>query len=456
MKPFVRRALLLVLAVLVLLPVAGYDFANRVQYHAGSAPGSWSPGPASFAAFLRLYPHAFTPASFRQAFGLPGDLTGRGQTIAIVEIENGFSQAALDVFDRDFHLPSTPVRVVDASGRPLPPAKATDETMLDVEWAHAIAPAARIAVIVWQVTGLRTGGARLAAALAAVRPDVVSASAIDAGPWALAAARAGVSLGWAPLAGYPAFVSSGDGGDGLGLPALLPAVAAVGGVSWGPAGPVPWLSSGGGFADWVVPRPSWQDGNPDPWRGVPDVAFVAGSPGLATYVRGWVDLEGTSAAAPEWAALWSLGDQLRVREGRAPLVGPAPPALYALARAHPAAFRQPAGLGGGPWNPVTGLGVPVASRFLPAFAGLPACCRASAAMPLGSLPVVVVLLLLGGALYTGAVGWPRRGDGRWPLWWLGLCAVGFAAYGLADGRWVYLAGSLGAFVLALVLAGLPA
>jgi hypothetical protein len=418
--------------VVALLPPAGFDFANRVPVHAGSPPGTSVPGPEDLAALLRIFPDAMTPSRFRQAFGLPAGPDGAGERIALVEIENGYDPAALKQFDTAFHLPPADVQVIDASTAPLGKPRAADETMLDAEWAHAIAPAAKLGIIVWVVPGLQTGEAQLARALAAFHPSVVSVSAVAAGPWAVAASRIGFSLGWAPIQDYPTFVSTGDGGEGLGLPSLMPGVAAVGGVTAaaGGQGWTAWGASGGGYADWVAPRPAWQGVNGSRWRGVPDVAWLAGAPGLVTYVRGWVDMEGTSAATPEWAALWALADQMRASRGLAPLAGPAPVALYTVAHDDPAAFVRPLGAPAGAWNPRTGLGIPQPRALLAGLAGLPAgCCRAAPG-EFGFLPLMAALVLAALALYLLAAGAPGRrmtamGQSAWVL---GLLATGASAY----------------------------
>ncbi len=426
------RVLLVLLAVVALLPPAGFDFSNRVPVHAGSPPGTAVPGPPNLAALLRIFPQAMTPARFRAAFGMPSQPDGAGQRIALVEVENGYDPAALAKFDAAFGLPAAHVQVIDASGAPLPKAKAADETMLDVEWAHALAPAATLGVIVWVVPGLQTGEAWLADALRAFRPTVVSVSAVAAGPWAVASARIGFSMGWAPIQAYPTFVSTGDGGQGLGLPSLMPGVAAVGGVAraaGSATGWAPWTQSGGGYADRVADRPAWQAVNASRWRGVPDVAWLAGAPGLVSYVRGWIDLEGTSAATPEWAALWALADQLRGQKGLPPLAAPAPAALYAVARQDPAAFVQPVGAAG-TWNPRTGLGMPQPRAMLAALAALPAGCCTAPPQPFGYLPAMAALTVAGAALYilaAGAPGW-RETDAGLVAWAVGLVATGTAAY----------------------------
>lgn len=453
------RLLLVALAVVVLLPPAGFDFANRVPVHAGSAPGTSVPGPPDLAVLLRTFPGVMTPDRFRKAFGVPTSPDGSGQRIALVEVENGYDAESLRRFDQAFGLPPAKVQVINASGGAKPAPRPADETMLDVEWAHAIAPGATLGVIVWVVPGLQTGERQLAHALASFHPTVVSVSAVAAGPWAVASARIGFSMGWAPILDYPTFVSTGDGGQGLGLPSLLPGVVAVGGITAAPGGGwTAWRASGGGFADLVASRPAWQRSNPSRWRGVPDVAWLAGGPGLATYVRGWVDMEGTSAATPEWAALWALADQMRAGKGLPPLTAPAPAALYEVARQDPGAFVRVKGDPPGRWNPRTGLGIPQPARLVRDLAALPAGCCRKPAPGLGFLRIMVALTALGLGLYLASAGNPRRRIGflGWGMWIAGLVATGASAYrqAMAGGHFDTLATVL--FLVAAGLAAVPA
>ncbi|HEV8063152.1 MAG TPA: CARDB domain-containing protein, partial [Gemmataceae bacterium] len=103
-----------------------------------------------------------TPPEIASAYGfdqikLPGGYTanGQGQTIAIIEIgytPPSYINSSLSAFDAgdaadglNFTLPAPPnVQEVDLSGGT--DAGSEDETLLDVEWAHALAPAANIIV----------------------------------------------------------------------------------------------------------------------------------------------------------------------------------------------------------------------------------------------------------------------------------------------------------------------
>src|SRR5581483_2521624 len=100
-------------------------------------------------------PTGYTPSQIRHAYGfdqitLSGGVVGdgTGTTIAIVDaFDNPNVANDLHTFDHQFGLPD-PVftKVNQTGGSTLPPPDAgwASETALDVEWAHAIAPKAKI------------------------------------------------------------------------------------------------------------------------------------------------------------------------------------------------------------------------------------------------------------------------------------------------------------------------
>src|ERR1700760_1775468 len=100
----------------------------------------------------------YTPAQIRHAYlfdqiTLPGGATanGQGQTIAIVDAFNDPNIAAdLNVFDSQFGLQAANLQIVNQTGGSTLPATDTGwagEISLDVEWAHAIAPGAKILLV---------------------------------------------------------------------------------------------------------------------------------------------------------------------------------------------------------------------------------------------------------------------------------------------------------------------
>jgi subtilase family serine protease len=102
----------------------------------------------------------YGPTQFQRAYDMPplyaAGLTGKGRTIVIVDSFGSPTVAAdLARFDSDFGLPAPPSLNVIAPAGPVPPFDPTDpemvgwaeETSLDVQYAHAMAPGAKILLV---------------------------------------------------------------------------------------------------------------------------------------------------------------------------------------------------------------------------------------------------------------------------------------------------------------------
>lgn len=349
---------LLTIVFVSLLYAFGFDAVNpghseggRGVHHGWDAPR----------AVERAFPSAFTPSSLRRRLlGPYARAGGAGVTVAILSAGDYAFEPFLARFDRAFHLPPARVSTYPRPARALVPS---EELSLDVELVHAMTPKARIVVVHWKWD---EGAKTLARLLKAARPAVVAVTMtptralIVARRWAMA---------YAPLARYSTFAASGDRGPGLSMPALLPWVTAVGGVEYPGSKTAAWPLSGTGIADYAALRPPWQRVS-SLWRETPDVAWLAGAPGVVAYgPAGWAPVGGTSVATPLWASLWAVADQLRLEAHRPPLTGQAAPTLYAVARRAPGAFCQPSASGActpySVWRPGIGLGVPVPSTLLP-------------------------------------------------------------------------------------------
>ena len=314
----------------------------------------------------------YSPAQIRAAYGLPAlpgagvalsaadaaDL-GAGQTIYLVDAHdhpNAFADLAR--FSSKFGLPactSTPlptstalplpsagagctfsVAYSDHSGMLLRSAPAYDaewaaEIALDVEWAHAIAPLARLVLIEVPTDNSQQllGGVALANRMGA---GVVSMSfGAPEGSWVKATDASFAAPGMSYVA------AAGDAGAQVLWPAVSPRVLAVGGTSlqWNGLDTryeAAWAGSGGGVSA-VEPLPAWQAGvavpgvGSAPRRAVADVAFNA-NPNTGQYValtaRGaattsWNSFGGTSIGAPQWAGLVAVANARRAAAGKRPL-----------------------------------------------------------------------------------------------------------------------------------------
>jgi PKD repeat protein len=200
----------------------------------------------------------------------------------------------------------------------------------------------------------------------------------------------------AALEGIGVFAASGDCGAAFGTngvatsyPASDPAVDGVGATNLALSGTKyssesAWSGndsgrtspgcqnqggSGGGYSPF--PRPAWQNTSGFPAnvtvRGVPDVSIVGGSP-VTIFVDGYgTEVEGTSVSCPIWAGLAAIADQVH----GAPL-GFLAPSLYELARSsnaskyfHDIVSGSNGYRAGKGWDPVTGIGSPIASNLFP-------------------------------------------------------------------------------------------
>jgi subtilase family serine protease len=276
----------------------------------------------------------YTPAQIRQAYGfnqiafnngtIQGD--GSGQTIAIVDayddpnIGNDLHQ-----FDLEFGLPDPSLSVVKetVNGQTTgvdPQSGWEMEESLDVEWAHAIAPAANIMLVEAYDPSQLFSGVQWAASQQGV--SVVSMSFGESA----SGESANDSIFTTPQghAGVTFVAAAGDKGE-FSYPASSPNVLAVGGTTL-------TVDSSGDYLGETV----WNEGNgwssgggqdPNyPGKQGPDVAYNAGAPVWVcdsfNTSNPWQGVGGTSAGAPQWAALIAIADQGRALEGLGTLDGP--------------------------------------------------------------------------------------------------------------------------------------
>jgi subtilase family serine protease len=363
-------------------------------------------------------------------------ITGSGQTIVVVDSFGSPTIAAdLTRFDGYFKLPAPPsLRVIQPAG-PVPPYHASnsnrvgwaEETTLDVEWAHAMAPGAGI-VLVETPTSENEGttgfpqivtaetyvlrhqlGQVITQSFSATEQTFPSAASILQFRSAYQlAARDHVTV----------LAATGDTGAtsdqynmkdlytsrAVAWPATDPLVTAVGGTQLSLRAngtrlkpDTAWSGSGGGTSI-TFSRPGYQDGVGSitgSARGVPDVSMDA-SCRSSVVIYGsfsaaggqWNSICGTSLATPLFAGIVALADQY-AGHGRPHGLGVINPALYTLAARHEPGivavstgsnthtFTQDGqryvvpGFSAGPgYNLVTGVGTIDAASFVPEVAKL--------------------------------------------------------------------------------------
>jgi len=330
--------------------------------------------------------HCYSPLQYRVAYNLnplyQHGITGKGRTIVIVDSFGPPTiQSDLHVFDKQWGLPDTQVQVIKygkvPAWDPTDPDQIgwSQEATLDVQYAHAIAPAAHIILV-------ETGVAETEGVTGL--PEMMNAEKylIDHGIGDVITQSFGATENTFPGFDQGNFSSllnlryafkdaeqhkvtvlgsSGDAGatdyesDGETLfpypvqswPSADPLVTSVGGtqLSLDDQGhkvspDVVWndgYGAGGGGDSHVFARPSWQVGVRDVvgnHRGTPDISMSAAVDGGAwvyysfdpSATNGnWHIFGGTSEASPIFSGIVAMADQLAGRR-----LGNINPALYLL------------------------------------------------------------------------------------------------------------------------------
>lgn len=314
-------------------------------------------------------PDPLSPSQIIGAYNLNSATGGAGTTIAIVDAYDDPTIANdLATFSSYFGLPAaTFVKHKMATTISVNSGWAL-ETSLDVEWAHAIAPQATILLVEAKSNSLTD---LLAAVSYATSYTGVKAVSMSWGGSEFSTETSYDSYFNAP--GIAFFASSGDNGAGVIWPSSSPNVIGVGGTtlnldsSGAVISETAWSGSGGGVSAYET-KPTYQTnyGVTTTKRAVPDVSYDADpNTGVLVYDStpyqgwsGWWVVGGTSAGAPQWAAIQALG--LSATNNN----------FYqdAASSAYPSYFRDiisgsngySAGLG---YDLVTGLGSPVTTSF---------------------------------------------------------------------------------------------
>ena len=317
-------------------------------------------------------------------------LTGAGQTVALVEY-NGFTSQDIAAFAAASGLKTPTIRTPLQNVAPTPSTLGDPghgEVALDIEMVWSMAPGAAIDVY----EGASQTDALAAIATASPLPQQISSSWFDGNNLYVQAL-----LDELALQGQSYFQASGDNGGYTSSSDIRSAggVTVVGGTILGvnrgasasgyyqeEAGWSGSYGSGGGYlgpngSTAAVPIPFYQQGIAvhgggfsTQYRNLPDVALTAEMLSIwySTTATGpaqnWA-AEGTSAAAPLWAAVMALVNQ----QNPSKPVGFANPELYALGKANAGYFHDitadqtPAGMfSSAPgYDLTTGWGTPTCS-----------------------------------------------------------------------------------------------
>lgn len=290
----------------------------------------------------------YYPSDIRRLYNIPLNLDGNGQTMGILEFSSGYRlQDALAFWSRHKIVPPNVEFVsVDGTRHTVGPNSQDAEASLDLQWAGALAPGAKL--VVYEANGGQTYASfskamsrtlRYILNQGAQRPSVITISYGDAeasfGQAALVEWDALISQ----LAAQGTIVCSASGDDGAygmhiltkrrirraDAPASLPSVVAVGGTSlhpdgvetaWTYHGPKNGGATGGGFSR-IFKKPSYQKAFSWKMRGLPDVAFNADPAyGYQIVFRGQpIVVGGTSVSSPVFAAILALANQNRMALG---------------------------------------------------------------------------------------------------------------------------------------------
>jgi subtilase family serine protease len=420
----------------------------------GKARTASATGESSAPLTTTLAGTVFTPAQIRAAYGLSAlpaagasvtsaqaAALGAGQTIYLVDAyHDATALSDLNAFSAKFGLPTCANVAIATTTTKLatPPSSCTfsqvttttsgtmtstvpaynatwvPESKLDVQWAHAIAPLARIVLI--------------------EMPDAMSTSILGAnllatklGPGVVSMSFGSAEAGWAPTTdsyfvgtGMTFVAAAGDSGAQVIWPAVSSNVLAVGGTGMNWSGTtrteLAWTYTGGGMSAYEV-LPAYQSGVTPAGgsalarRAVPDVAFNANPmtgeyvaltlPGAATV---WNAYGGTSIAAPQWAGVVAVANAIRVANSKA-VLGDIHTLLYKSIAAVPGTYAAALGdvtegtngtcatcRAGVGYDQATGWGTPNATALFTALTGV------TTAVAVSTAPTVP------GGSYTGKAG----------------------------------------------------
>jgi len=276
--------------------------------------------------FTGTAPAGETPQSIRSVYNLPS--TGGSGVMAIVDAyDYPTAENDLNVFSSQLGLPACTTangcfsKVYATGVKPRSNCGWSQEAALDIEWAHAMAPSAKIVL----VEAATNSFSNLFQAVQVATQQIVKKGGLGE-----------VSMSWGGSEfssessddsyfvnnGIVYFAASGDTGGTTIYPSASPNVVAAGGTSINRdssgnfVSETGWSGSGGGPSKYE-PRPGYQAGVAaivGTQRGIPDFSFDADpNSGVSVYDStscqgnsGWLVFGGTSVASPSLAGIVNL------------------------------------------------------------------------------------------------------------------------------------------------------
>jgi subtilase family serine protease len=318
---------------------------------------------------------AYIPSQLATAYNYDGlhnaSLQGEGQTVGVFELD-GYSQSDVQAYTQCFGGGNVPIQNVVLDGFNGQPGAGAIEVQLDMEVILSMAP--RLSkLVVYEAPNTTQGYNDELARIVSDRTPVISISWGDCetNMGQQEATQENTYFQEAAAQGQTVLVAAGDSGSSSCFqltggsfntalvaddPASQPYVTGVGGTTLTLNSNNTYQSetvwngglfggAGGGGLSQFWKQPSWQTGpgvqnsysngmretpdvslNADPATGYP-VYCTAGS--SCTSNGGWITVGGTSAAAPMWAAMIALTNELSAQHGKNN-VGFINPVLYAI------------------------------------------------------------------------------------------------------------------------------
>lgn len=364
--------ILIPILVVSILLCTNFDLVSTTGSGAGNDNGTLG---TTYQKFIQVNKNALTPQHFISINKLNeaqklGDF-GNNETIAFLEGDSSFDFLAFKDFCKQFKITfdSNNIKILDSGKLKSPninhktklrngkdPSK---EVMMDVEWAHVVAPKAKLIVISQETNSTD----QIVKCIDDNHVNVLSVSRV----WSTSVAKLPFPYLIDELSKHVAiFQGSGDQGPWINPSAVTPQVVIVGGSEINPYTNKQeiWNSEGQGSAVFLATGSTLQRkivSHNQYWRSIPDVIWQSGYPGVAMETdHGWNLLGGTSLSTPLWAGLWVLGDAAHFTSDNTHLSSDANDILYNIASSQPNAYYRPT------VNKKWGLGIPNSTNLIKA------------------------------------------------------------------------------------------